>query len=61
MKSYNPQPSVTVFEKLYYVPVEKRAFRDITILIIDTVGNAIAFHDSKTPAKVVLHFRRVLQ
>ena len=50
-----------VFENLYYVPVEKRSFRDITILIIDTAGNPIAFPDSKTPAKVVLHFRRVLQ
>ena len=49
-----------VFENLY-LPVEKRTFRDITILIIDTVGNPIAFPDSKTPAKVVLHFRRVLQ
>jgi len=50
-----------VFENLYYVPVEKRAFRDITILIIDTVGNPIAFPDRKTPAKVVLHFRRFIQ
>ena len=50
-----------VFENLYYVPVENRAFPDITILVIDTVGNAIAFPDSQTPAKVVLHFRRVLQ
>jgi len=50
-----------VFENLYYVPVEKRAFRDITILVIHTVGNAIAFTDSKTPARVVLHFRRILQ
>ena len=50
-----------VFENLYYVPVEKRTFRDITILIIDTAGNPIAFQDSKTPAKFVLHIRRVLQ
>ena len=50
-----------VFENSYYVSVEKRAFRDITILIIDTAGNPIAFQDSNTPAKVVLHFRRVLQ
>jgi hypothetical protein len=50
-----------VFENLYYVPVEKRSFRYITILVVDTVGYPIAFPDSKTPAKVVLHFRRVLQ
>jgi len=50
-----------VFENLYYVPVEKRTFRDFTILIIDTVEEPIAFPDSKTPANVVLQFRRVLQ
>jgi hypothetical protein len=50
-----------VFENLYYVLVEKRTFRAITILIIDSVMNTFAFPDSKTPAKVVLHFRRVLQ
>ena len=50
-----------VFENLYYVPVEKRAIRDITILIIDTLGNPFAFPNSKTPAKYVFHFRRVPQ
>ena len=30
-----------VFENLYYVPVEKRSFRDITILVIDTVGTRL--------------------
>ena len=49
-----------VFQNLFYVPVEKRAFRDITILIIDTVGKPIAFPDSRSPAKVVLHLRCVL-
>jgi len=32
--------------------VEKRTFRDINLLVIDTAGNPIAFQDSKTPAKV---------
>ena len=50
-----------VFENLYYVPVEKRTFRDVTILIVDTVGKPIVFADSKTLAKVALHFQRVLQ
>ena len=50
-----------LFENLYYVPVEKRSFRDITVLMIDTVGNPIAFPENKTPAKVVLNIQRVLQ
>ena len=40
-----------VFENLYYVPVEKRAFRDITILIIDTVWNLL-------PSLIARHLRR---
>jgi hypothetical protein len=50
-----------LFEYLYYVRVEKRTFRDVRILIIDTAGNPIAFPDSKIPAKAVLHFRRIFQ
>jgi len=61
MKLFTPRPSVTKSENLYYVPVEKRTFRDITILIIDIAGNPIAFPDSKIPANVVVHFRLVLQ
>jgi hypothetical protein len=41
--------------------MEKRIFPDITILKIDTAGNRIAFLDSKTPAKVVLQFRRFFE
>ena len=35
-----------VFENLYYVPVEMRTFRNITILIT-AVGNPIAFPDKQ--------------
>ena len=48
-----------VCENVYYQPVEKRNFRDIRIKIADRFGNPTPFKDSKTPAKVVLHFRRV--
>ena len=50
-----------VFENLYYLPVEKRTLRDITIMLTENAGNPIAFPDSKTLAKHVLYFRRVLQ
>ena len=50
-----------VFEKNYYMPVEKRKFRDIRIKIDDNVGNPKAFKDCKRPARVVLYFRLVFQ
>ena len=48
------------FENMYYVPAEKRMFRDIRIEILNLTGEKVAFEDSKTPLKVVLHFRRVI-
>jgi len=47
------------FHNIYYVPVEKRTFQDISILIKDINGKHIAFRSGTTPTKVVLHFRRV--
>ena len=50
-----------LYENVYYVPVEKRTFRrDIRIEIVNLSGERIAFKDSKTPLKAVLHFRRVM-
>jgi len=49
-----------IFENVYYVPVEKRMFRDIRIEILNLSDKRVAFKDSKTPLKVVLHFRRVI-
>jgi len=46
--------------EVYYLPVEKRTFRDIRIEILNLSGERIAFTDSKTPLKAVLHFRRVI-
>lgn len=50
---------VHYFKDVYYVPVEKRTFRDIRIEVLDLSGQRIAFNDSRAPLKVVLHFRRV--
>jgi len=49
-----------LYENVYYVPVEKKTFRDIRIEILNLSGKRIAFRDSKTPLKAVLHFRRVI-
>jgi len=49
-----------LYENLYYVPVEKRTFRDIRIEILNLSGEQIAFSDSKTALKADLHFRRVV-
>ena len=50
-----------VFENPYYRPLEHRTFRDISISVMVTSGRRVAFKDNHTPAKVVLHFRRVLR
>jgi len=49
-----------LYDNVYYVPVEKTMFRDIRIEILNLTGERVAFKDSKTPLKVVLHFRRVI-
>jgi hypothetical protein len=41
------------------MPVEKRSFREIRIEILTLEGIRIPFRHSKSPTKVVLHFRRV--
>jgi len=48
------------FKNVYYVPVEKRMFRDIRIEILNLAGERVPFTDGQTPLKVVLHFRRVI-
>jgi hypothetical protein len=47
------------FQHVYYIPVEKRAFHDISIAIVDLYGKKITFKSGAVPVKVVLHFRRV--
>ena len=48
-----------IFENVYYVPVEKRRFQDIRIVILRQTGERPNFKASDVPSKVVLHFRRV--
>jgi hypothetical protein len=50
---------VYTFENVYCVPIEKRTFRDIRIEVLNLSGQRVAFEDSRTPLKAVLHFRRV--
>ena len=49
-----------LFQNVYYVPLEKKTFRDIRIEILNQSGELIPFNDSAIPLKVVLHFRRVI-
>jgi len=49
-----------LYENVYYVPVEKKTFRDLRMEILNLSGERNAFRDSKTPLKAVLHFRRVI-
>jgi len=48
------------FKNVYYEPVEKRMFRDISIEILNLAGERVPFTDGQTHLKVVLHFRRVI-
>jgi hypothetical protein len=48
-----------VFENVYNVPVEKRRFHTISAELLTVEGKRVSFEDSKTPSKLVLHFRRV--
>jgi len=49
-----------LFQNVYYVPLEKKTFRDIRIEILNQSGELVPFNDSAIPLKAVLHFRRVI-
>ena len=49
-----------IFTNVYFVPLEKKTFRDIHIEILNQAGDLIPFSDSQTPLKVVLHFLRAV-
>jgi len=49
-----------LFQNVYYVPLEKKTFRDIRIEILNQSGELIPFNDSAIPLKAVLHLRRVI-
>ena len=48
-----------IYDNVYYMPFEKRTFKNITIEILQSTGKPVPFKSSKTPSMVVLHFRRV--
>jgi len=48
------------FQNVYYLPVEKRVFRDINIQMRLMDGSAVPFEAVILPVKMVLHFRRVV-
>ena len=50
-----------VFGEIFYVPVEKQRFQEIRIEFLTLEGKRVNFRDSKTPIKVVLHFRKNYQ
>jgi hypothetical protein len=47
------------FNNVYYLPVEKRAFQKISIILADLRGNKVPFKSGVVPTKAVLHFRRI--
>ena len=47
------------FQNVYYVPVEKRTFQDISVLIANQKDTPLNLKSSAVPTKPVLHFRRV--
>ena len=47
-----------VFDKNFYVPIEKQRFQKIRIEVLTLEGKRVNFRDSKIPIKVVLHFRK---
>ena len=48
-----------IYSNIYYVPVEKHTIKNIRIEMLQLTGKRVEFKSSKSPAKVVLHFRRV--
>jgi hypothetical protein len=56
---YEPEYCDHTFKNVYYIPVEKHTFQDISISIADLCGKKIPFESGEVPTKVVLHFRCV--
>lgn len=47
-----------IFEKLYYIPVEKNNIQNIEILLAHKTGTLVPFVSSRNPTIVVLHFKK---
>ena len=48
-----------LFKNVYYVPVQKRTFQDISIFIDNQKSKPLPFMSIAVSTKVILHFRRV--
>jgi len=48
-----------IYNNIYYLPIEKQTIKYIRIEILKITGSLFEIKSSKTPAKLVLHFRRV--
>jgi len=48
-----------VYDYIYYLPVEKHTLKNIRVEFSQMTGKRVEFKSSKTPTKIVLHFRRV--
>jgi len=48
-----------VYDYIYYLPVEKFTIKNIRKEMLQLTGKRVEFKSSKTPTKIVLHFRRV--
>ena len=46
-----------VCDYIKYLPVEKYTTKNIRIEILHLTGKLVEFKSSKTPTKIVLHFR----
>jgi len=47
------------YDYIYYLRVEKHTIKSIRIEILQLTAKRVEFKSSKTPTKIVLHFRRV--
>jgi hypothetical protein len=47
-----------IFDKVYYVSVEKSEFQTVAIEVLTKLGGRVSFLDSVNPLVAVLHFRR---
>jgi hypothetical protein len=54
-----PKYDEHTFKNVYYMPVERRAFQTISIVIAHIHGDKIPFKPSDVPTNVVLHFKNI--
>ena len=48
-----------IFDNIYYLPVEDLLIKNVHVEILTLAGTRVPFESTATPAKLVLHIRRV--